>query len=89
MLGMDVVFFPNCRKTYSGNFNATVEYLMNQVQHQQVNQQLNIPNVGSVAPGHLCTLNDQGKDLKMPLVNDSSEEWVHPEEQYLQAPHCG
>ncbi len=40
---------------YSGDFDATVEYLMNQVTHQQVNQQLHIASVDSGAPSCLKT----------------------------------
>ncbi len=59
---------------YSSDFDATVEYLMNQVQHQQVNQQLNIASVGSGAAGRHCTRDDQGNNHKIPLVNYSLEE---------------
>ncbi len=64
------------RETYSDNFDATVEYLMNQVQHHQVNQQLNIDSVGSGASGRLRTRDDQGNDLKMPLVHYLPKEWA-------------
>ncbi len=64
------------REMYSGNFDATVEYQMNQVQHQQVNQQLNIASDGSGAPARLCTHDDQGNNLEMPLIVYSSEEWA-------------
>ncbi len=49
---------------------------MNQVQHQHINQQLNIASVGSGAAGHLHTHNAQGNDLKMPLVQYLLEEWA-------------
>ncbi len=52
----------NCGQ-YFGNFDATVEYLMNQVLLHQVNQQLNIDCVGSGASGHLKTCDDCGKEL--------------------------
>ncbi len=42
----------NCAQ-YSGNFDATIEYLMNQVPLHQVNQQLNVVSVGSGASGCL------------------------------------
>ncbi len=61
---------------YSGNFNATVEYLMNQVTHHQVNQQLNIASVGSGTPGCLKTCNNCGNDLKMPIIEYLHEEWA-------------
>ncbi len=57
-------FEANCDQ-YSGNFDATVKYLMNQVQHHQVNQQLNVASVGSGASSHLQTCDDQGNNLKM------------------------
>ncbi len=43
---------------YSGNFDTTVEYLMSQVSHHQVNQQLAIACFNSVAPGCLKTHDD-------------------------------
>ncbi len=49
---------------------------MNQVQHHQVNQQLNIASVGSSAPGCLGTCDNQGNNLEMPLVNYLLEEWA-------------
>ncbi len=49
---------------------------MNQVQHQQVNQQLNVASIGSGATGRLRTRDAQGNNLKMPLVQYSLEEWV-------------
>ncbi len=64
------------RETNSGNFDATVEYLMNQVQHHQVNQQLNIASVGCGAAGRLRTCDAQGNNLEMPLVQYLSEEWA-------------
>ncbi len=45
----------DCNK-YLGNFSATAEYLMIQVSHQQVNQQLHITSVGSSVTGKLKTL---------------------------------
>ncbi len=60
----------------SGDFDSPVKYLMNQVTYHQVNKQLNIGSVGSSAPNRLCTCNDQGNDLKMPLVNYLLEEWA-------------
>ncbi len=51
------------RKMYSGNFDATVEYLMHQVEYHQVNQQLKIASVGSSASGCLRTCDDQGNYL--------------------------
>ncbi len=42
----------NCVK-YGGNFDVTVKYLMAQVDHQQVNKQLNITSVGSNTRGRL------------------------------------
>ncbi len=53
---------------YSGNFDATVEYLMNQVTHQQVNQQLNIASVDSGPPSHLKTKDKRDNNIKMPLI---------------------
>ncbi len=61
---------------YSGDFDATNEYLMNQVQHHQVTQQLNIASVGSGAPGRLCTRDDQGNSLEMPLIAYLPEDWT-------------
>ncbi len=63
-------------KQYSGNFDATVEYLINQVLYHQVNKQLNIAWVGSGASGCLQTCDDQGNNLEMPLISYSSEEWA-------------
>ncbi len=53
---------------YSGNFDATIEYLMNQVSHNQVNQLLNIASVSSGAS--VCTKNYDscGNDLELPLI---------------------
>ncbi len=51
---------------YSGNFDATVKYLMNQVTHHQVNQQLHIASVGSGPPDRLKTRYDCGNDLEIP-----------------------
>ncbi len=64
------------RDQYSGDFDATVEYLMNQVTHQQVNQQLHIASVDSSAPSRLKTKNAQGNDLEMPLIEYSNEQWA-------------
>ncbi len=63
-------------ETYSGNFDATVEYLMNQVEHHQVNQQLNIASICIGAPGHLWTCDDQGNDLEILLICYLPEEWA-------------
>ncbi len=49
---------------------------MNQVQHQQVDQQLNMASVGRGAPAQLRTCDDQGNDLKIPLVVYTPEEWA-------------
>ncbi len=49
---------------------------MNQVTHQQVNQQLNIASVGSGAPGRLKTKDERGNNLEMPLIEYSSEQWA-------------
>ncbi len=49
---------------------------MNQVTHQQVNQQLNIASVDSGAPSHLKTKDAQGNDLEMPLIEYSNEQWA-------------
>ncbi len=65
----------NC-KHYSGNFDTTIEYLMNQVQHHQVNKQLNIASVGSGAPGYLEAHDNQGNILEMPLVCYLPEKWT-------------
>ncbi len=70
---------PSCeanRKQYSGNFDATVKYLMNQVSHQQVNQPLHIGSVGSVTTCCLKTPNDCGQDLEMPLIEYLPEDWA-------------
>ena len=64
------------RDQYSGDFDATVEYLMNQVTHQQVNQQLHIARVDSGAPSRLQTKDAQGHDLEMPLIEYSNEQWA-------------
>ncbi len=64
------------RKTYSGNFDATVEYLMNQVMHHQVNQQLNIASVCSGTYGWLRTCDDQVNNLEIPLLNYLLEDWT-------------
>ncbi len=68
-LSLEAIF-----KQYSGDFDVTVEYLMNQVTHHQVNQQLNISSLGSGPPGCLKTCNDCSNDLKMPLIEYSLEE---------------
>ncbi len=39
----------NCNQ-YSGSFDSAVEYLINQVSHQEVNQQLNISSIGNSVP---------------------------------------
>ncbi len=54
---------------YSCNVDATIEYLMNQVSHHQVNQQFS-------TPGHLKTHNDHGRELEMPANKYSCEEWA-------------
>ncbi len=61
---------------YSGNFDATVVYLMNQVSHHQINQQPNIASVGSGAPGRLKTRNEHSRELVMPAIKYSCEEWA-------------
>ncbi len=65
----------NCEQ-YSGNFDATVEYLMHQVLHQQVNQSLLISSMGSDTAGYLKTRNDCGKDLEMPLDDYLPKDWA-------------
>ncbi len=65
----------NCDQ-YSGDFDAIVEYLMNQVTHHQVNQQLNIASVDSGTPSCLKTCDDWGNDLEMPLIEYLCEEWA-------------
>ncbi len=67
-LSLDV----NC-ELYS---DATVEYLINQVSHHQVNQQLNIAGVGSGTPGCLKTCNGCSRELEMPVIEYSCEEWA-------------
>ncbi len=64
------------REQYSGNFDATVEYLMNQVTHQQVNQQLNIASVDSGAHGCVNTKDARGNNLEMTLIKYSNEQWA-------------
>ncbi len=54
---------------YSCDFDATIEYSMNQVTHQQVNQQLNIASVGSNMAWKLKNHDKHGHKLKMPLIN--------------------
>ncbi len=49
---------------------------MNQVTHQQVNQQLNIASVGSGTVGKLKTFDDCGNNLEMPLICYLPEEWA-------------
>ncbi len=49
---------------------------MNQVTHQQVNQQLHIASVDSGAPNRLKTKDAQGNDLEMPLIEYSNEQWA-------------
>lgn len=61
---------------YSGNFDACVEYLMNQVTHQQVNQQINIVSVGSGAPNCLKTKDKCHNNIVMPLVEYTNEQWA-------------
>ncbi len=61
---------------YSGNFDATVVYLMNQVSHHQINQQPNIASVGSGAPSRLKTRNEHSRELVMPAIKYSCEEWA-------------
>ncbi len=61
---------------YSGNFDTIIEYLMNQVLHHQVNQQIHIASVGSGASGSLKTHNDHGKNLEMPLIWYLPKEWT-------------
>ncbi len=73
---------------YSGNFNANIEYLMNQVSHQQVNQQLNFTAVGSGAPRIFKIPDDKGHNLELPLDCYTPKEWAqlfHPQEQYQEA----
>ncbi len=65
----------NC-KMNSVNFDATVEYFMNQVQHHQVTHQLNIASVGGGAPGCLRNCDDQGNNLEIPLIAYSPEDWA-------------
>ncbi len=64
------------REQYSGDFEATVEYLMNKVTHQQVNQQLNIATIDSGAPSCLKIKDARGNDLEMPLIEYSNEQWA-------------
>ena len=67
------------REQYSGDFDACVEYLMNQVTHQQVNQQLNIASVdtgATVGAGRLKTKDARGNDLEMPLIQYTPEQWA-------------
>ncbi len=63
-------------KQYSGNFDATVEYLMNQVLHQQVNKPLCIASVGSDTASCHKTCNNRGQDLKMLLIEYLPKDWV-------------
>ncbi len=63
------------REQYSGDFDATVEYLMNQVTHQQVNQQLHVASVDSGAPSRLKTKDERSNNLKMPLIEYSNKQW--------------
>ncbi len=60
------------REQYSGDFDATVEYLMNQVTHQQVNQQLHVASVDSGAP--ICLKQKLG--LRKGRVCDPIQEMV-------------
>ncbi len=79
------------RKMYSGNFDATIEYLMNQVQHQLVNQQLNIASVGSGTAGCLHTRNTQGNNLEIPLYSTHQKSGCNyhpPRKKYLSVPCC-
>ncbi len=61
---------------FSGTFDATIEYLMNQVTHQQGNQHLNFDHVNSGANKSLKTKGDQGHNLEMPVINYSPEVWT-------------
>ncbi len=70
-----LLFDTNC-KQYSGNFDAIVEYLMNQVLHHQVNQQLNIDSVGSGASSRLRTHDDCRNNLEMPVISYLPKEWA-------------
>ncbi len=63
----------NCEQ-YSVDFDATIEYLMNQVSLHQVNQQLHIASVGIGAPGCIKTRNDCCNDIEMPLKEHLHEE---------------
>ncbi len=49
---------------------------MNQVTHQQVNQQLHIDSVDSGAPTCLKTKDEHGNNLEMPLVEYSNAQWA-------------
>lgn len=62
--------------TYNPSTRIVVEYLMNQVSHHQVNQQLNIASIGSGASAHLDTHDDSNNDLEMPLICYSPKEWA-------------
>ncbi len=61
---------------YSSNFDATIEYCMNQVHHLQVNQQHTIASVGRSAVGKLKTHDDCRNDRRMHLVCYLTKEWA-------------
>ncbi len=74
-------------KKYSSDFDATVEYLMNQVLHQKADQHLNIANVGSSASKTLKTKDDKGQDLDMPVVQYPPEQWLSNAEKASMRKH--
>ncbi len=65
----------NCDQ-YSDNFDATVQYLMNQVTHQQVNQQVNIASVGSSIARKLKICDNCRNNLKMPPLCYLPKAWA-------------
>lgn len=61
---------------YARDFDATVEYLLNQVVHHQMNQQLNIAADRQGTAGTLHREDDKGQDLNMLAVLYSKEQWA-------------
>ncbi len=57
---------------YSGNFDTTVEYPMNQISHQQINQYYNIASWQQCPQDLETGLNIL--DLEMPLIHYKPEE---------------